>query len=78
MTVGMNLPFSIVDNHYFQNLIFTAEPNYITPSRRRHTLNFDKEALVVQESLKKEIIKDITDAGHKTIHITSDHGTSPD
>ena len=78
MTVGMNLPFSIVENHYFRNLLFTAEPNYITPSRRKHTLNFDKEALAVHESLKKEVVKDVTEAGHKTISITSDHGTSSD
>ena len=78
MTVGMNLPFSIVENHYFRNLLFTAEPNYIAPSRRRHTLNFDKEAVVVYESLKKDVVKDVTEAGHKTISITSDHGTSSD
>ena len=58
--------------------LFTAEPNYITPSRRRHTLNFDKEAVVVYESLKKDVVKDVTEAGHKTISITSDHGTSSD
>ena len=34
--------------------------------------------MVVKEKLKKEVIKDITDAGHNTIHITSYHGTIPD
>ena len=41
-------------------------------------MNFDAEAAIVQEKLKKDITKDITDAGHKSIHITSDHGTSSD
>ena len=78
LTIGMDLPFSIVENHHLRNLIFAAEPNYITPSRRKHTLNFEKEAVIVAESLKKEVIKDIVEAGHNTIHITSDHGTSAD
>ena len=78
MTVCMNRPFSDVENHHFRNLLFIAEPNYIMPGRTRHTSNFDSEAVKVVEHLKKEITSDVTEAGHKTINITSDHGTSTD
>ena len=78
MTVCMNRPFSDVENHHLRNLLFIAEPNYIAPSRNRHTANFDKEALNIVEELKKEIVRDVNEAGHKTICITSDHGTSDD
>ena len=74
----MNRPFSDVENHHFRNLLFIAEPNYIVPGRKRHTANFDKEALNIVEELKKEIVRDVNEAGHKTICITSDHGTSDD
>ena len=40
--------------------------------------NFDLSAKKVKEDLKRDIVKDITDAGHMTISITSDHGTSRD
>ena len=78
MTVCMNRPFEDVENHHLRNLLYIAEPDYIVPSRRRHTLNFDSEAALVEELLKKEVVKDVTEAGHKTITITSDHGTSKD
>jgi hypothetical protein len=58
--------------------LFIAEPNYICPSRPRHTRNFDKAAVKVKDDLKKEIIRDVNEAGHKTVSITSDHGTSSD
>ena len=78
MTICMNRPFDDVENHFFRNVLHIAEPNYIVPSRRSHCLDFDKAALSVEEALKKDIIKDVTEAGHKTINITSDHGTSSD
>ena len=78
MTIGMDQPFDDVENFYLRELVFILEPNYICPSRARHTRNFDKAALKVKEDLKKEIIRDITEAGHKTVSITSDHGTSSD
>ena len=78
MSICMNRPFDDVENHHFRNLMFIAEPNYIVPSRRRHVANFDSEAVNVAEALKKDISKDVTEAGHKTINITSDHGTSSD
>ena len=59
-------------------MLFIAEPNYIVPGRKRHTANFDKEALNIVVELKKEIVRDVNEAGHKTICITSDHGTSDD
>ena len=78
MTVGMDRPFDDVENYYFRQLLFIADPNYICPSRRRHTSNFDQAAIKVEEELKKDIVKDIIQAGHKTVSITSDHGTSSD
>ena len=78
MTVGMDRPFDDVENYYFRQLLFIAEPNYICPSRRRHTSNFDQAAIKVEEELKKDIVKDIIQAGHKTVSVTSDHGTSSD
>jgi hypothetical protein len=78
MTIGMDQPFDNVENFYLRELVFVLEPNYICPSRARHTRNFDKAALKVKEDLKNEIVRDITEAGHKTISITSDHGTSAD
>ena len=78
MTVGMDRPFDDVENYYFRQLLFIADPNYICPSRRRHTSNFDQAAIKVEEELKKDIVKDIIQAGHKTVSVTSDHGTSSD
>ena len=78
MTICMNRPFEDVENHHFRNVLFIAEPNYIVPSRRRHTFQFDEAALKVEDELKKDISKDVIEAGHKTINITSDHGTSSD
>ena len=78
MTVGMDRPFDDVENYYIRQLLFIAEPNYICPGRKRHTSNFDQTAIKVKELLKKDIMKDIMLAGHKTVSITSDHGTSCD
>ena len=78
MTVMMNRPFSDVDNPHFRQLLYAAEPNFICPSAKKHTSKFDEMAVEVKKSLKKEIIKDVTEAGHKTIIVTSDHGTSGD
>ena len=78
MTVGMDRPFDDVENYYFRKVLFIAEPNFICPSRNRHTKNFDQTAIKVKEELKKDIVRDIMEAGHKTVSITSDHGTSSD
>ena len=78
MTIGMNRPFDDVENHYLREVLHVAEPNYLAPSRRTHTVHFDSEAVVVQLNLMKDIVKDVNEAGHKTINITSDHGTSSD
>ena len=78
MIIAMNKPFSDVENTFFRQVMFTAEPNYICPSRTRVTATFDKIAKKVKEDLKKDIIKDVTNAGHKTLNICSDHGTSSD
>ena len=39
---------------------------------------FDEMAIKVESDLKVEVKTDITEAGHKTVHIVSDHGTSSD
>ena len=78
MTIMMNRPFNDVENHYFRALMFVAEPNYICPSAKKHTTKFDAMAVQVKEKLKKEITKDVTEAGHKTIVVISDHGKSGD
>ena len=39
---------------------------------------FDEMAIKVESDLKVEVKTDITEAGHKTVHIVSDHGTSLD
>ena len=78
MTIGMNRPFDDVENHYLREVLHVAQPNYLAPSRRTHTVHFDSEAVVVQLNLMKDIVKDVNEAGHKTINITSDHGTSSD
>jgi hypothetical protein len=59
-------------------MLYIAEPNYICPSVRKHTTTFDKMAVEVRESLKKEIMNDVTESGLKTITVSSDHGTSGD
>ena len=53
-------------------MLFTCEPNYIVPSRRTITRRIDEKAESCKELLKKE------NAGHKTISITCDEGTSSD
>jgi hypothetical protein len=78
MTIMMNRPFSDVESPFFRKLLHTAEANFICPSSGKHTETFDAMAVKVMDDLKKEIIKDVTTAGHKTITITSDHGTHSD
>ena len=58
--------------------MFTANSNFVCPSRQTITRRFDAMAEEVSKDLKNEVIKDVTDAGHKTIRIVSDHGTSSD
>ena len=78
MIVLMNKPFSDVENPFSRQLLFTAEPNYLCPSRNSVTALFDDLAKKIKEDLKLEIIKDIEEAGHLTLNICSDHGTSSD
>lgn len=78
MTITMNKPFSDVENHFFRKVLFVAEPNYLAPSRTRNTSKFDTMAQKVKKDLEEEITKDITEAGHNTLTICTDHGTSSD
>ena len=48
------------------------------PAQKKFTELFDETAEKVKEDLKKEIIKDLREAGNKVISVTSDHGTSSD
>ena len=77
-TILMNRPFSDIENPHFRKLLHLAEPNFLCPSRKKLTQMFDAAAVNVKESLKKEIVKDVTESGHKTISVVSDHGTSGD
>ena len=70
--------FEVVEKQAFRKMIFTCEPNYIVPSRRTITRRIDEKAESCKELLKKEIAKDLENAGHKTISITCDEGTSSD
>ena len=74
----MNKPFSDVENPFFRKLLHTAEPNFICPSKTTHTAQFDIAASKVKADLKKEMVKDVTTSGHKTITVTIDHGTHSD
>ena len=78
LTILMNRPFSDVENPHFRKLLHIAEPNFICPGAKKLTKGFDKIAISVKESLKKDIVKDVSEAGHKTISVVSDHGTSGD
>ena len=78
MTITMNKPFSDVENQFFRKVLFVAEPNYLCPSRRTNTATFDSMSKKVKKDLEQEITKDITEAGHKTLTICTDHGTSSD
>lgn len=70
--------FEVAEKPSFRKLIFTCEPNYIVPSRRTITRKIDEKAEHCKELLKKEILKDLEQAGHKTVSITCDEGTSSD
>ena len=78
MTIVMNKPFLDIENHFFRQVLFNAEPNYLCPSRTKLTELFDKMAVKVKEDLKDEILRDIKEAGHNTLSICTDHGTSQD
>ena len=52
MTVAMNRPFDDVENHFFRKVLFTAEPNFIVPGRKRLASNSDSIAEKVKELSK--------------------------
>ena len=70
--------FDIVEKQTFRKMLFTCEPDYIVPSRRTITRKIDEKADSCKGLLRKEILTDLEDAGHKTISITCDEGTSSD
>ena len=76
--IKANRPFQEVEHPDFRSLLFTANSSYVCPGRKTITRRFDEMAVKVSVDLKNEIKKEITEAGHKTIHIVSDHGTSSD
>ena len=61
-----------------QSNLFEAKPNYFCLSHKMLTEKFDKMSEDVTCKLKKEFVEDVTKAGHYTIHLMSDHGTSND
>ena len=76
--VKSNKPFSIVEDESFRELLFELDPNYICYSRKTARIKFDDMAAKVEVDLKTEILKDITESGHKTVSIMTDHGTGND
>ena len=42
MTIMIHHPFADMEHHYFCKVFHIAEPNYICPSRRKHTKHFDR------------------------------------
>ena len=73
-----NDSWKLVEESSFRSLMFTAEPNYVVPSRKTITKCFDKMSDEISKSLKTEIKRDITEAGHLTLNVITDHGTSGD
>ena len=76
--VKANRPWRDVENSSFRNILFTAEPNYVCPSSKTVRKKFDDMAEEVGNSIKKEVCTDVTEAGHFTCSIMTDHGTSSD
>ena len=76
--IKSNKAFNVVEDSDFRRMMFEAQPNYICMSAQGITNKFDKESDDVVKNLKKEIIDDVTKAGHFTVHLMSDHGTSND
>ena len=76
--IKTNKAFSVVDDPDFRRMMFEAQPNYVSMSANTVRNKFDKMSEDVSRDMKKEIIDDVTKAGHFTIHLMSDHGTSND
>ena len=76
--VASNEGFSVVENPFFRALMFEMEPGFIVMSRTTATRASDESAASAREKLRDEILDDLKKAGHSTISITSDHGTSRD
>lgn len=73
-----NVSFATTENHFFRQLMFEAEPNWIAPSDSTVIRRFDVKLEKVRKELKKEIIADIMEAETNCISITMDGGTSKD
>ena len=76
--IANNESFSVVDSPSFRALIFELEPGLILMSRHSATRGADERAASARENLRTEILEDLKKAGHSTVSITSDHGTSRD
>lgn len=70
--------FDVVEKPSFRKMMFTCEPNFVVPSRRTITRKIDEKAEESKKALKQEILSDLEKAGHKTVGITCDEGTSSD
>ena len=49
MIIMMNKPFSDINNTFFRQVLFTAEPNYLCPNRNTITNMFDEMAIKVKK-----------------------------
>ena len=73
-----NQPFEVVEKEAFRKMMHSLDPSFICPSRKTVTKMFDKTAEKVKGSLKEDVKNDLAGLDVKSIHITSDHGTSHD
>ena len=76
--VARNESFSVVEDPFFRALMFELEPGLVVMSRTSATRASDERAALARDKLRTEIQDDLKKAGHTTICITSDHGTSRD
>ena len=73
-----NQSFAKVDKSPLRRLLFTACPDYVAPSSSRLKEMINNKSESCELELKLEIIRDIVEAGHMTVSITFDGGTSKD
>ena len=73
-----NISFAKVDKSSLRKLLFTGNPDYVSPSSTTIKQLMYKKSNIVEAALRKEIIKDSVDAGHMTVSIMFDGGSAKD
>ena len=74
--VGNNESFATAENPFLRKLLSIADPDYTAPSASTVARSIDKKASDVKKKLRDKIVSDVEKAGHKTISVTVDGGTS--